>query len=254
MIRRSSLILSAVYLALACPAAAAEQGATAHTPAETPTPSEPSAAGREEEAKPEAAATDGSAAEEAREAPAGAQLGIPERTDPAASRGPSDCPARIQALAPASGVGRTAKASPVLYWSLDEATECRIEMVLNDPRAATPRIEREIPGPHAAGVHAIGLDAFGVQLEPGIAYSWYVQIVPDPGARSKDVFSGAAIERVAAGGGELWYDELAAHASRLASTPEDVVALESWRALLASQGLPGDARASERSVAAGPGR
>lgn len=253
MRRRAALLLPAALLALAAPAAAEgpPKPETSERPAEddaregaartsTPTPPPPSdadAAGRE-----------------AAKAPSAHDLGIPDRTDPAASRGPNACPERIQALAPASGVGRTATASPVLYFLLDEATSCRIELVLNDPRQTAPRFEGELPGPHAAGVHAVSLAAFGVRLEPGVVYRWFVQIVPDPSARAKDVFSGGPIEHTPEAEGELWYDALAERGRQIAVAPEDATAREAWRSLLAAQGLESGPAPTGRDVAAGPPR
>lgn len=257
MTRSTIQIVLLLLLALAAPAGAEEAGKPA--PPEQPA-AEAAAlpvAGEADvavvgEASPAPQAAPAGPEDPAAAPPAGPGLGMPGRTEPAASRGPNGCPERIQALAPVSGVGRTAEASPVLQFSLDEATDCRIEFVLNDPREAMPLVEREIAGPHAPGVHAISLAAFGVKLEPGVVYTWYVQLVPDPQARSKDVFSGAPIQRVAASQGALWYDELAARGSRLAASPGDPAAREAWRELLAAQQLgPGTAKPD---VAAGPGR
>ena len=244
-----------LLLALAAPAGA-EEAAKPASP-ELPSAEAADAAGEADvavvnEAARTPAATPAGPEDPATAPPTGPDLGMPGRTEPAASRGPNGCPERIQALAPASGIGRTAEASPVLQFSLDEATDCRIEFVLNDPRAAMPLVEREIAGPHASGVHAIPLATFGVRLEPGVVYTWYVQLVPDPQARSKDIFSGAPIERVAASQEALWYDELAARGSRLAASPGDTAAREAWRELLAAQQLASGT--TNPDVASGPGR
>ncbi len=143
------------------------------------------------------------------------------------TRGPAACPSDLLALVPESHVGLTASPEPTLYWYLGEATTCRIDFVLNDPRATTPIVERRLTGPHGAGIHALALADFGASLDPGVVYTWFVTLVPDPDARSKDVLSGGQIARVEApdegtaapvalddarslGQRGLWYDALAA--------------------------------------------
>lgn len=163
-------------------------------------------------------------------------VGIPDRTEPAAVRGPTSCPAQIFALAPAHGVGTTRSAAPTLYWHLPEPTDCRVEFVLNDPRTATPRVEHAVPGPHAAGVHALALAGLGIELEPGVVYTWYIQLVPDADARSQDVFSGGPIERITAGDAG-WYDVLAAHQEALRTRPDDAATRDVVARLLDAEGL-----------------
>ena len=187
------------------------------------------------------------------------------------TRGPASCPSQILALVPEDHAGLTASAQPTLYWFVSETTACRIDFVLNDPRAIAPRVERQLTGPHAAGIHALSLADFAVSLEPGIVYSWSVALVADPEARSKDVLSGGQIERVDAsdeangssvvahaqslGERGLWYDALAALQRGIVSSQpgadEDRVAASK---LLVSQGL-GASAAQEPSridVAAPP--
>lgn len=185
---------------------------------------------------------------------AGRAVGIPDRTEPAAVRGPTSCPSQIFALAPAHGVGATRSAAPTLYWHLPEPTNCRVEFVLNDPRAAAPRIEHVIPGPHGAGVHAIALAELGVELEPGVVYTWYIQLVPDADARSQDVFSGGPIERIAAGESG-WYDVLARHQEALGARPDDAATRDVVARFLDAEGLvavTGSAAPATPDVAAGP--
>jgi hypothetical protein len=181
---------------------------------------------------------------------------MPDRTDPGAVRGPTDCPAQILALAPAHGVGRTARAAPTLYWHLPEPTACRVEFVLNDPRSPAPRVEETLMGPHAAGAHAIHLSEFGVELEFGVVYTWFIQLVPDPDARSKDVFAGGPLERVTSNE-PAWYDVMAKNQDRLAAKPDDPAVREALAQMLAAEGLEGVARQigpRAPDVAAGPDR
>jgi len=179
------------------------------------------------------------------------------------TRGPASCPSELLALVPEDHVGLTASAQPTLYWFVGEATDCRVDFVLNDPRATTPRVERQLEGTHAAGIHALDLAEMGISLDPGVVYTWFVAFVTDRDARSKDVLSGGQIQRVdtpdAAAGGSpaiaraqalgqrgLWYDALAALQQAIVATPaaaaEQRVAASR---LLDSQGLA--------AAAAGPG-
>ncbi len=171
------------------------------------------------------------------------------------TRGPASCPPEILALVPENHVGLTASAQPVLYWFLGEATPCRIDFVLNDPRSITPIVEHRLTGPHAAGIHALALSDLGASLDPGVVYTWFVTLVPDPDARSKDVLSGGQIARVEApdlgpaspapvararslGQRGLWYDTLASLQQGLFGEPaargEQRIAASS---LLERQGL-----------------
>lgn len=167
-------------------------------------------------------------------------FGRPERTDPGITRGPTPCPTGIAALVPAAGLGRTTKVQPLLLWHLEEATHCRVDFVLNDPRRTTPLVDRVLEGPHAAGFHGVSLQELGVSLERGVVYTWFVQVVPDPEARSRDVFAGGTIAVVEASGadtGTTWYDTVARRYERLRSDPGDAGARGELASLLAAEGL-----------------
>jgi hypothetical protein len=184
------------------------------------------------------------------------------------TRGPAVCPSELLALVPVDHVGLTAEAQPTLYWFLGEETGCRIDFVLNDPQATRPLVERELRGPHGAGIHALSLADFGVSLEPGRVYTWFVQIVPDPEARSKDTLSGGQVERVAppSEGSEpspvararvlgregLWYDALAALQQGVVAAPSGLAERGLQSRLLAAQGLGVVLLTQEVDVAAPP--
>ncbi len=185
------------------------------------------------------------------------------------TRGPATCASEILALVPEDHVGLTTSAQPTLYWFLGEATDCRIDFVLNDPRSTSPRIESPIPGPHAAGIHALSLAEFDVVLEPGLVYTWFVNLVPDPDSRSKDVISGGQIERIAASGDApvaaaslataralgqkgLWYDALAALQQGIVAAPQSKAERVVQSRLLATQGLATAAPAATNTDVAAP--
>jgi len=210
--------------------------------------------------------------------PEGAALYVPpppERRVPGgrvggSTRGPASCAKEILALVPEDHVGLTRSAQPTLYWFVGEDTTCRIDFVLNDPRATMPRVERQLAGPHAAGIHSLSLADFGVSLDAGIVYDWSVAIVTDPDARSKDLLSGGQIERIDApedagrspaadharslGQRGLWYDAVAALERGIVASPQNA-AEERVAAsrLLASQGLGAAAsREADRVDVAAP--
>lgn len=162
----------------------------------------------------------------------------------------------VSVLAP-DHLGLTISERPTLYWYLSAPTAARIEVVVVDPRSATPVLDTVVSGDRA-GVQAVELAARGVRLEPGVAYEWSVAIVADPAQRSRDIVAGGAVMRVAppdalrglaaspperraaalAAAG-IWYDALAALSG-------DGVARGARAVLLEQAGLA-DAAAFERS-------
>jgi len=58
-----------------------------------------------------------------------------------------------------------------------------------------PSVDLIVQPPLAAGIHAFELE--GEILEIGTAYQWSVAVVPDPDARSNDIFASALMTRVA---------------------------------------------------------
>jgi hypothetical protein len=99
---------------------------------------------------------------------------------------------------------------------------------------------------------------YGVRLAPGVAYRWFVAVVPDSNRRSRDVLAGGAIERVEVPEGlraklpgaakadlpslyaeaGLWYDAVAAISDLIESAPNDPALRRQRAAMLAQVGLP----------------
>ena len=251
--------------------AASGDEAPASAAAKAPAAVEPKraqAAGREESAEIPAAPETPAEGSEVYVPPPPDRL-LPGGRMGGSTRGPASCASEILALVPEDHVGLTTSAQPTLYWFLGEATDCRIDFVLNDPRSTSPRIERPIPGPHAAGIHALSLAELGVSLEPGLVYTWFVNLVPDADARSKDVISGGQIERIAASGDAsaaassvakaralgqkgLWYDALAALQQGIVAAPESKAERVVQSRLLATQGLATAAPAASNIDVAAP--
>jgi hypothetical protein len=155
--------------------------------------------------------------------------------------------------------GLTISEEPSLYWYISKSTSLPIELTLMDPQGVQPMLETRIPDPIQAGVHRIRLADYKIRLAPGVAYRWFVAVVPNADRRSKDILAGGAVERIeipaelkaklakaekselpaiyAEAG--LWYDTLAAISELIEAAPQDQ-ALRHQRAALFSQvGLTG---------------
>jgi len=175
--------------------------------------------------------------------PIGAASGM-RRVD-GAVRGGSDAPT-VLVLAP-DHVGRTASASPTLYFFLSERVDAPIEVSVVDPNAVEPVAELTFAPPRAAGIHAVSLGDRGVSLKPGVVYRWSAALVRDAESRSGDVVASGAIER--AGGAPkpanadtlaqagFFYDALAALSGEIAAHPGDARYRARRAALLEAVGL-----------------
>lgn len=104
---------------------------------------------------------------------------------------------RVTVLAPRDHVGQTAEPSPTLYWFVSAPTSIPIELTLVDDEAIEPILQLRLPGPVAAGMHALALADLGVALPPDKLHRWFVALVHDPVRRSKDELAEGAIVRVA---------------------------------------------------------
>ena len=104
---------------------------------------------------------------------------------------------QIEALVPEQP-GLTLRKQPVLYWYLASTTATPVEFVLLRLDPVKTVAEARIPPAAQAGVQAIDLAQYGVELEPGVSYQWLVKLVPDPADRSYDRIVGGGIERIAA--------------------------------------------------------
>lgn len=176
--------------------------------------------------------------------------GAPKTRIAGTTRSGSDLP-EIQVLAP-DHTGHTTREQPTLWWWLSAATNERVDLTVNDPDVAEPLLEVTLPGPFAAGDHAVALADHGVRLAEGKDYEFFVAIVPDARRRSSDVVAGGAIRRVAGSGSTpasglaqarawagqgVWFDAIDA-----LSTAKDAEARTLRRDMLAAEGLVLDAR------------
>jgi hypothetical protein len=160
------------------------------------------------------------------------------------------------ALAP-DHPGRTTEAQPALYWFMSRPSGRDIEVTVIEASAVKPLLEKKLPAPSQAGVQRIDLAEHGVTLETGKTYQWFVSLVLDPQARSRDIVAGGVIERVAAPPGldaadrsraqalaqhGLWYDALNAISRQIADSPGDDRLRKHRAALLDQIGLTEVAR------------
>jgi hypothetical protein len=96
-------------------------------------------------------------------------------------------------IAPANSVARTASAQPVLFWYVPKVPTCPVVFTLSVDAKDLPLVEKEIPV-RSAGLQRLNLADFGISLEPGTMYRWFVAVVPDARRRSRDLISGALLQ------------------------------------------------------------
>jgi len=109
------------------------------------------------------------------------------------TRGDFD-PAGVKAHAP-DHKGLTLSASPRLWWSVSDAAPQDIVITVVDDREIDPVLEIVRPGPQAAGLASIALLDYGIELEPGVEYRWFVTLVNDPDRPSRNAVSAGSIQR-----------------------------------------------------------
>ena len=133
-----------------------------------------------------------------------------------------------------------------------------------------PLLETTIESPKRAGVQRVRLADYGLKLQTGVDYQWFISIIEDAERRANDQIAGGGIARidvpadlfpklatvdtarrpfVLAEGG-IWYDAVDALSQRIAAAPGDAGLRGQRAALLEQVGLDGVARA-ERAIAAG---
>jgi hypothetical protein len=163
----------------------------------------------------------------------------------------------LSVLAP-DHTGLTINEQPTLYWFISASASSPVELTVVDPRATRPVLEVTMPAPVQPGIHLIRLADHAVKLTPGVAYRWYVAVVPDPDRRSKDILAGGAIERierpagldvkltqtakaqlpVVYGEAGLWYDAVQAISELIDAAPSDPALRKQRSAMLTQVGLP----------------
>jgi hypothetical protein len=154
----------------------------------------------------------------------------------------------LVALAP-DDAGLTITEQPALYWFASTWTTRELQFSISEVTETRPLVERRLPPPAQPGIQRIALADLGVRLFPGKRYQWFVALVTDPTARSKDIVAGAVIERVSMPPGllpdqrrdpvalaraGLWYDAFDV-LSKLAAANPGEPRLRTYRASLLEQ-------------------
>jgi hypothetical protein len=127
----------------------------------------------------------------------------------------------IELLAPPDHTGVTARADPVLYFSISRAAQWPVQFTISAPMQPAPVVDVSIPSPGAAGLYAVSTGKYRVRLQPGTVYTWSVSVVLDPRAWSRNIVASATIlydpaiatsapGAAALAGAGLWYDAVAA--------------------------------------------
>jgi hypothetical protein len=110
------------------------------------------------------------------------------------SRGSSANDILVEVLVP-DQIALTTQAKPSLYWyqSKNAITQC--EITITEPNNPKPLLMLKAAQPTPAGIHAIRLSRFNVELKPKVIYRWSVAVIVDPENRSQDIIANGVIER-----------------------------------------------------------
>lgn len=174
----------------------------------------------------------------------------------------------LSVLAP-NHTGLTVQEQPVLYWYLSKPITSSMEFTLIGD-GIKPIVETTLKPPFEAGVQRLRLADFGVHLNPGKQYRWFVALVVDPQRRSKDILAGGTIERSEFSEGMaaklsradkektariyaeegFWYDAVASITELIEKAPKDISLREQRASLLQQVGL---AEVSEYDLSARTG-
>lgn len=100
----------------------------------------------------------------------------------------------VAALVP-DHVGITVKQHPVLNWFLSKHTSLPIKFTLIDERSIRALVEQSLTSPSQAGVHSVKLEDLGFALQANVQYRWYISVIKDTDAPSRDIVTGGMIER-----------------------------------------------------------
>lgn len=145
------------------------------------------------------------------------QLGAPTTRIGGGTRGLGSGAVTVQVLAP-SQISYTSSPTPTFYWYLSSSSNHEVEISLTLDNQSEPLLEKNLGVIAKAGIQAIRLTDFGVQLKPEQDYRWSVAVVNDPEQRSNDAFASATVrlqtlntplsDPAALAAAGYWYDVL----------------------------------------------
>jgi len=183
--------------------------------------------------------------------------GAPGGRVAAGTRGDKSGSPMIIALVPDDHTGLSTQEQPTLCWFLSKSTNHPVELTISEDEAVRPLLETQFAPDAQKGIRCLSLADYGIRLKSGVRYRWFVTIVTDPEHRSKDISTGAEIERVeiqealrsklARSGKEsvpkiyadagLWYDAFAAVSELIVASPYDSILRKQRASLLRQVGL-----------------
>jgi hypothetical protein len=174
------------------------------------------------------------------------------------SRGGENLGVDLMTLVPEKHVALTTQAQPSLYWYQSKATEAQCEVTLTQPKVAKPLLILKTSKTTPAGIHAIRLSKFNVELKPNVVYQWSVAVVVDPTSRSGDIYARGVIKRIdpspelaaklAAPDADkaaifaengIWYDALQSISDQIDKAPTDQGLKDERASLIDQVGLKG---------------
>ena len=92
----------------------------------------------------------------------------------------------------------TTQEQPALFWFQTGPASAGFELIVTEPKKATPLISLRSSKNQEGGIHSVSLARLKKSLEPNVNYQWSVALIPDAKNRSKDVVATGEIQRVPA--------------------------------------------------------
>ena len=89
----------------------------------------------------------------------------------------------------------TIRAQPTLYWYLPESLQIPVTLTIVLEGSTSPLVRTKIVGPLAAGIQPVRLTDFGVRLESGRLYKWFI-VIQEPYGGEPGRITGGTIERI----------------------------------------------------------
>jgi hypothetical protein len=174
------------------------------------------------------------------------------------SRGGAADDLSVETLVP-DQIALTTQGQPSLYWYQSKAAKTQCEVTLTEPKNPQPLLLLKSSAPTPAGIHAIRLTKFKVELKPNVIYRWSVAVIVDPENRSQDIVANGIIKRIdlspelASKLGQvsdtdkpalyaengIWYDALQSISDQIDRAPQDATLLQERADLLKQVGMDG---------------
>ena len=174
------------------------------------------------------------------------------------SRGGAADDLSVEVLVPDS-VALTTQAQPSLYWYQSKAAKTQCEVTVTEPKNPKPLLLLKSSTPTPAGIHAIRLAKFQIELKPDVVYRWSVAVIEDPDNRSQDIVANGVIKRIAPSDelaarlgqasdqdkpalyaeNGIWYDALQSISDQIDHAPQDAALRQERASLLKQVGMDG---------------